>query len=797
MPRARNRLHVQPVGPPGHRYGVSPSSLHARLVGTRLAPAVELRFGRDAVLPAAVDVPVIPLAGKRHKGPTSTHLPAGTPMNDWVRALPQRRWDPARGAWMVTSLGVDPDEVLAAAGFVVDVSHAAKVGLRRLSQLCNLKVVMDPVDNTVTHVYPRLFPVELSKPHLPASAMWSWDKARFEVATTALLRTKIPLPDDVRETAKRLLEVQVATGPLALAAQAAARAKSLDEAGSDVEAALVDHAGELPAWFGLDLYPYQRAGALALLAGHTGLVDEPGLGKTRQALAALALSDAQRVVLVVPPVVLTNWRREVVQSGLAVLPPKPVRKTRAKKPRTGAGEVAAALAPPTDPTIDLPDETMVPHNVRPGTHHVVIIQAGRKAPSLPEKGVVIVADSLIASRPVLTDELLDWCPDAFVLDEAHRTMTWDSTRSIAVRRLATLIEGLSITISGTPMFASPAELATQLAISGHLNPVFGGLDDFLSTYCRKNKYDKWVARKANLPKLNALLMEHVWVRRTKAQVLPDLPKKARYAKYLDVDLKDFRRAHAEVHTIVQDWVHAYIEATGEVPDEEVAASWLGNQLHLVTLLRRAAGMSKIDAAADLIREHVAATTEDGPDGQPVFTRPLIVWTHHKDVSAAMAAAVPAAVGDTRVIVGSTNAEERGRIVDDFQAGKVPVLVASITAAGVGITLTRGCDAMFVETDWSPQLVVQAEDRQCRIGQERPVTCTTLIAEGTLDPQIQAIQRRKISVLEDVLVGGDLNVSVLEGDDEGGSSESMRVLLAMYAEIVDKLPASAKALLAAA
>ena len=164
------------------------------------------------------------------------------------------------------------------------------------------------------------------------------------------------------------------------------------------------------------------------------------------------------------------------------------------------------------------------------------------------------------------------------------------------------------------------------------------------------------------------------------------------------------------------------------------------------------------AAAELVAEWVAAGVvhDDGPT--PAI-RPLVVWTHHKAVTAAMAAAVPPKRARVEVIDGSTSDTKRDQVIDDFQAGKVAVLVCQIVAAGVGITLTRGCDALFVETDYVPDLVTQAEARLHRIGQESHVRCTTLIAPGTLDEAIHAVLLRKIEVLGLLMPERDHNVSV--------------------------------------
>ncbi|MDK7160711.1 C-terminal helicase domain-containing protein, partial [Pauljensenia sp. UMB3104] len=77
----------------------------------------------------------------------------------------------------------------------------------------------------------------------------------------------------------------------------------------------------------------------------------------------------------------------------------------------------------------------------------------------------------------------------------------------------------------------------------------------------------------------------------------------------------------------------------------------------------------------------------------------------------------------RTYYGATSKAERDETVRAFQAGKVDVLIAQITAAGVGLTLTRAQDALFVETEWTPALVTQAEDRIHRITQTSPVAIT--------------------------------------------------------------------------
>lgn len=487
---------------------------------------------------------------------------------------------------------------------------------------------------------------------------------------------------------------------------------------------------------------------------------------TVQALAAAAIHQSQRVVVICPPVVNTNWAREAGGSHLVEhMPDAETRPVLTAVPDLPAAGKRKKKAPKPAPEF-------VPGG------RIVRIVSGRKEPELPKTGMVIVSDSLLAARPALLERICRWSPDAVLVDEVHRAKTFESARATASRTVAATVgSGLRVAITGTPVFASPADLAAALAISGHLDTVFGGLSRFLETYCVQNFFQAWVAREEMMPQLLEMLEAHVWTRRTKADVLPDLPKKFRSGVFLDVDLASFRAAHADVEAKVDEWLDQFEAgarrmptAPGQYTDPSQAAGsgqseveiWARGSVGLISPLRRAAGLAKVEAATDRIREHVEATTDDS-GREPVYTRPLIVWVHHREVGDAMAVAVPAVVARTEIIRGGTSADNRGRIVDDFQAGKIPVLVASISAAGVGITLTGSADMTFVETDWTVSNVTQAEDRACRIGQTRPVMITTLIAEGTLDERIQGVLQTKSVLLDQLLPGGD-NAPAISGID---------------------------------
>ena len=93
--------------------------------------------------------------------------------------------------------------------------------------------------------------------------------------------------------------------------------------------------------------------------------------------------------------------------------------------------------------------------------------------------------------------------------------------------------------------------------------------------------------------------------------------------------------------------------------------------------------------------------------------------------------------------GGLSASRRDELVAAFQSGDGPgLMVMSLKAGGVGLTLTRACDVIHFDRWWNPAVEAQASDRVHRIGQERPVTITTLTSATSLEEHIDRLHRRK-------------------------------------------------------
>lgn len=511
--------------------------------------------------------------------------------------------------------------------------------------------------------------------------------------------------------------------------------------------ALTGRIGQVPDWFGMELRPYQMTGALALAGGAGILGDEPGTGKTVMALATAAVLGAQRILVAAPGIAITHWLREAERTGLT----------------SHMGEDAQTLT----------------------------IVSGRKAKPLPERGLVVTTPHLLRDRArTLRREAIGWAPDLLIFDEAHLAQTWDSKISTAMREVAAGAKR-SLMLTGTPLNATPEQVMPLLEMTGDLSGVFGGAQVFRERYLReapltvKNRYGRDVTITRTLPRREMLeefagfMSTRVWVRRTKAQVQKDLPPKVRSARIVDVDPAALRTAYERALKRVDEW----LDELGHPPTDTERKDYRENAISLLSILREAAGLAKVPATIEHLKDWVESSPV-GTDGR--WPRPLIVWYHHRQVAQSLMTALRASTIPHEHLSQGLKPDQMGAIADRFQQGRVPVLLCSIQAVSTGVTLTAASDELFVETDWTNATISQAESRAHRHGQDKPVMIETMIAPGTLDASIQSILRKNATLLLEVTPGADVDVAVLSPHDRVPALTPQLEAITKPAQIIDAL-----------
>jgi SNF2 family DNA or RNA helicase len=93
---------------------------------------------------------------------------------------------------------------------------------------------------------------------------------------------------------------------------------------------------------------------------------------------------------------------------------------------------------------------------------------------------------------------------------------------------------------------------------------------------------------------------------------------------------------------------------------------------------------------------------------------------------------------------------RGGVVKDFQEGRKRIFIGGLKAAGIGLNLTRASTVVFIEIDWNPAVLSQAEDRLCRYGQKKMVHVLHLVLNNTLDVNMSQRVIQKQNVVDKAL-----------------------------------------------
>jgi SNF2 family DNA or RNA helicase len=179
----------------------------------------------------------------------------------------------------------------------------------------------------------------------------------------------------------------------------------------------------------------------------------------------------------------------------------------------------------------------------------------------------------------------------------------------------------------------------------------------------------------------------------------------------------------------------------------VAAARRSQRLVRLNHLRRLAARGKLAAALAWVDDFLAS-------GEP-----LVVFAQHVEIQRALIARHPEAAH----VLGDDDAAARDRAVTEFARADGPqLLVCSLRAAGQGLTLTRASNVAFLELDWTPARLEQAEDRCHRIGQDDAVTAWYLVAPETIDDTMAGLLDQKRGLIGSITDGRpDTDESLLD------------------------------------
>lgn len=428
-------------------------------------------------------------------------------------------------------------------------------------------------------------------------------------------------------------------------------------------------------------YEYQQDGiAYALRSKRCIFGDQPGLGKTAQAIGATNIAGAYPCLVICPAALKINWQREF---------------------KMFSGKTAVILDDSCKNTWQRFNEM--------GACDVFIVNYE----SLKKYFVQEVKES---SRFTMKSIRFDSRIDLFksvIIDESHKCKSSKAQQSKFVEGICKSKEYV-FALTGTPVVNNNTDLIQQLKILGRLED-FGGYKFFTEKYCMGDK------KSSNLKELNWRLWNTCFFRREKKNVLKQLPDKTRQYMTLDITTRvEYRNAEADLLQYLKKYKNA--------DDEAIDRAMRGEVMVKMGILKAISARGKIKAAAEFIHDVV-----DGGDK-------LIVFAYLKEVVHELKRIFPNAV----TVTGDDNPREKQQSVDSFQNDpNCKLIILNYKSGGTGLTLTASSRVAFIEFPWTFSDCEQAEDRAHRNGQKNSVNCYYFLGKDTIDEYMyDVIQSKK-------------------------------------------------------
>ena len=481
---------------------------------------------------------------------------------------------------------------------------------------------------------------------------------------------------------------------------------------------------------GMELMLHQARFVESVRQGHRTylLADEPGLGKTAQALMAANVAKAFPLLVVVPNVVKTNWAREV--------------------------------------------QRWIPQ------HRATVLHGDGD-------DLDAFADVVIVNYEIL-DRHVGWLGrfgfKGMVVDEAHFIKNASSQRSRHVQSLAQNIrvlhpKALMMALTGTP-------LINQIEDFRMIWKFLGWIDDKKPLGRLMASLEETGLSPADPGFFSAArqcVIDMGIVRRKKVDVAADIP--ARRIADIPVELDDeaTRSIRASEAALVTRLVERYrrVVAAREVPP-------VGVDLDLVRLvasaeLEESKQSSSGDNVFTMVRRIGTAKAVLAADYTAQLARSVgkvVFFAKHIDVMDAAEAHFASAGLRAVSIRGDQSPKALQEAIDGFTNDPdVSVIVCSLSAAGVGVNLQAASNVVLAELSWTSAEQTQAIDRVHRIGQELPVTAWRILAAQTIDARIADLIDSKAGLAARALDGSDEQVSA-----EG--TVQLQALISMLAEALE-------------
>ena len=352
-----------------------------------------------------------------------------------------------------------------------------------------------------------------------------------------------------------------------------------------------------------------------------------------------------------------------------------------------------------------------------------------------------------------------------IADEAQKIKNSKAERTIICRALTEEVreeKGRTWGLTATPMENNAMELWSILQTFGCAQEAFGGWKNY-ARMMGGSDGDYGMEWGGEISSEVPGRLQRVMLRRIRTQVLPELPTKRYQIIPVDID-ESVRR--------ICDKAEAFLREQGVDLRGNVTAAQLSRF--------DAPGFEQISAARAALASAKVAAMLEMVESYEEQNEKLVVFSVHRAPIDLLAKREGWAV-----ITGSTPNEERTAIEDKFQRGELKGVAATMQAGGVAITLTKAAHVLCVDRAWNPSINNQAEDRICRIGQDRGCLIRILTAAHALDERVNELLEEKTARIDaTVEAASRIDAPVLETEvtiDLGQIAADAKVRMAEVAE----------------
>lgn len=421
--------------------------------------------------------------------------------------------------------------------------------------------------------------------------------------------------------------------------------------------------------------------AIRLLSNGFGacFADDMGLGKTLQALKVIEHFAHQGPSLVIcPKSVLLNWQQEKERFASDLM------------------------------LMDLESYADRPTVIRQACANQLILMSYGQVTRLAE---------------VIQE--IEW--QTVVLDEAQQIKNPNAQRS---KVLVGLNAQRRLTLSGTPVENNLVELWSQFAF---LNPgLLGSLAQF------KSKYGQAAKNEDDMLRLRALVSPFV-VRRTKKEVLTELPEKTELIHYVDLSSKE-RSAYEAVR-----------KDSLSLADSE-------DKNRTIKLFSALTRLRQVCCDPNLVFEGMLESSSKQKEALNLVHEALegrhniLVFSQFVQLLKRFGSLLTQQGLTFSYLDGQSSSKQRKTAIDSFKSGQNNLFLISLKAGGTGLNLTEADTVIHLDPWWNPAVEDQASDRAYRMGQTNPVTVYRVVATNTIEEKIIQLHQEKRDLADKVLSG---------------------------------------------